>query len=588
MKTIKSILVIVIALAVVMLPVSASAQVWKYIYDNSITQRDTLTIPELYDWFGTASLIGMWCYCPSTTDDGAPENEACQIVKHTSTTGLVILDIAGDADLGFSADVDDGDYIFISATVPEGYKIRASITAAQPATGVAQLDYMLFISNLADSILAALTTTMGNQWGTATAPANGVAFDEALLYNIQKNDSLYNWLNSTRGLNAWPTGVFPAAGISFAEVIKFVADSLRKINTSTDSTLFYLHSTTGAPAVTGAFPAAGISVLERIGFLCDSLRSVKVSVDSVWNYLGTTKGAQWGTPAEPAAGVSLLEGLGYEQNQIDTLTSWLGTTSGIAADPTGIFHANGVNVIERINFIQDSLRVLRTTTDSTWNYLATTKGAQWGTATEPANGVNLFEGLGFLQNQMDTVTTVKLEYAEQMQEDVRDSLEDANNLLQSLTGANKLNVWSQPLMVIIDLTTGTTWETAGTHEVLTVTGNVEFEITCYDSIGCTSASTDSLWFFLGESGATGYRAFSFMAEDAVAGDNLIPTVHSPGYIWSAAALTTNAGGIWKGSIFGGKDIGYEISDHAFTAGQLVLYCRWRGDGSVVAGGGGGL
>ena len=145
--------------------------------------------------------------------------------------------------------------------------------------------------------------------------------------------------------------------------------------------------------------------------------------------------------------------------------------------------------------------------------------------------------------------------------------------------------WST-VEVVINLAAAGLWEEAATHEVLTITGDVELEISIACSTNCTSASADSMWWFLGESGATGYRMVSFLLEDADAGENLIPGVWSPGYIWSAAALTTNCGGIARITSHMGKDLGYQISDHAGTAGIITVFCRWRPlstGGSVAAG-----
>ena len=191
-----------------------------------------------------------------------------------------------------------------------------------------------------------------------------------------------------------------------------------------------------------------------------------------------------------------------------------------------------------------------------------------------------------LKQKLDTLSLVKAEYAEDMLEALRDSLEDANDLLQALTGANKFSVWSEPVEVVVNFSLAG-WKTAAAHTLLTITGDVEFEISAHCSSNVASTSSDSLWIFLGESGATGYRMLSALAEDMDAGENLIPVNYSGrGWVWTAAGLSTNVGGILRGTSFMGKDIKFEISDHAFTGGIVIFHVRWRPlttGGNVVAG-----
>ena len=119
-------------------------------------EEDTLLVPELYIYAGNANVVGMYVWISSTTDGAAPENEACRILKHTSSSGELILDTEGegggnDAVLGFSASITKGDYIWIMDAPPAGAVVRTVITAAKVATGVAVLDYMLYLTNSADT-----------------------------------------------------------------------------------------------------------------------------------------------------------------------------------------------------------------------------------------------------------------------------------------------------------------------------------------------------------------------------------------------------------------------------------------------------
>ena len=319
------------------------------------------------------------------------------------------------------------------------------------------------------------------------------------------------------------------------------------------------------------------------------------------------------TATKLATGVLTRDGLLYINNSadsaaadagiIDSIRFEMSTTRGIAVHPTGVFHANGVGIAEDLAWLQDTTRamwshvgLIKTAADSIAGTSYGAVGSQWAQAAASyAAGVSHEQVLMDLQDQSDTMNTIKLEYIEQMAEDTRDSLEDANDHLQTLlgvtTGFIQENLW-KTVEVIVNFAAAGAWEEAATtHELFTVTGYVEFEISAFCSTNVATTSSDSLWLFLGEAGATGYRAVSLLGDDADAGENIIPTVHSPGYIWTAAGLTTNAGGAWKGTIFMGKDIGYSISDHDFTGGIIVFYCRWRPittGGTVAAGAGGAL
>lgn len=157
--------------------------------------------------------------------------------------------------------------------------------------------------------------------------------------------------------------------------------------------------------------------------------------------------------------------------------------------------------------------------------------------------------------------------------------------------------WSEWTEVVIDFADAT-WNSAATHEVITGTGDYEYEITVICSTSCSSTSSDSIWFFMGEAGATGNRMFSALLEDIDAGEGLIPiTGWTKGWIWDGASdagsndLVNTQSGILRFAGHMGKDIGYEISDQAGAGGIITVFFRSRPlstGGGAVAGAGGSL
>jgi hypothetical protein len=120
-------------------------------YADSNVENDTLRFVELQYTSGSGSLVGKWLYCASTTDLASPMFEACLIQKYTYTTGLCIVDTASSADIGFSANGTAGDIFWVLDNPPANALIRRGLTATKVATGVDPLDYMLYLTNSADS-----------------------------------------------------------------------------------------------------------------------------------------------------------------------------------------------------------------------------------------------------------------------------------------------------------------------------------------------------------------------------------------------------------------------------------------------------
>src|SRR3990167_2971497 len=150
---------LILALVFTMASAAAAKDYGPILYSTVVAsgyEEDTLLVPELYIYAGNANVVGMYVWISSTTDGAAPENEACRILEHTASSGKLILDAeaegaGNDAVLGLSASITKGDYIWIMDAPPAGAVVRTVITAAKVATGVAVLDYMLYLTNSADT-----------------------------------------------------------------------------------------------------------------------------------------------------------------------------------------------------------------------------------------------------------------------------------------------------------------------------------------------------------------------------------------------------------------------------------------------------
>lgn len=132
--------------------------------------------------------------------------------------------------------------------------------------------------------------------------------------------------------------------------------------------------------------------------------------------------------------------------------------------------------------------------------------------------------------------------------------------------------------VAVDLASAT-WNTAASHEVLTVTGlvRVHLWIECTENV----AGAGSIQF--GVEGATNGMIASTTGTDLDAGD-----------LWYDASPTTSwdtDGNVVMIYDINGLDIGYEITGAALTDGTLVVHCVWEplnATGNVAAGAGGAL
>ena len=617
-------------------------------------EDDTLNIPEAYLETSGRDIVGMYLYVSKTTDGLAPLNDACRIlaVDWTQSAYNIVLDqeveaAGNDASLGLSASITAGDYIMIVSVPPSTSELREVVTGAFPSSGTTERQILQYLADssrflrahvtdwdgdlddldsTADNIVAKLDPeldairTVALQCSTYTGNIDTTADNIRLQVvdiesdadttelRVQQIHALVDTLaGGTDGAvgTQWSSGAFPVNGSSYEENWRWQSDTLRKIGVNTDSTLFYIHSTTGMPAVTGLFPAAGVSLSEKVQFLADSLRKVGVNTDSVLFYLHSAAGAPAVTGVFPVAGTSIAERIQFLADSLrkvavntDSTLFYIHSTTGAPA-VTGAFPAAGLSINERIQYLADSLRKVAVTTDTVYSAVLTATGAQWGTATEPANGVNLLEGVGFLQNQVDSIQgalngdvgnqwgTSALPANGVAVDEVIRQISDA------AAGANGFNYWREPVEVIVNFAAAGAWEEAATtHELFNVTGDVEFEISAFCSTTVTVTSADS--FFVLNGDAAGASVWRVLGTDMTAGEGLLRGVSAAGLVAvipTAAQQAGSGGGVWHGTASMGGDIGFDIDDNDFTGGILIFECRWRPrttGGTVAAGTGGAL
>lgn len=142
------------------------------------------------------------------------------------------------------------------------------------------------------------------------------------------------------------------------------------------------------------------------------------------------------------------------------------------------------------------------------------------------------------------------------------------------------------LAVTADLS-ATTWKTADTHEVFTVTGLVRMRMW----IECTETLEDAAD---GASIQFGHEDASnaFIGSTGAAGAG-VSTI-SAGELWYDTSPTTKLDTFANAIldyVVNGVDVGYEITGAALTNGLLVFHCVWEAlnsTGAVAAGAGGAL
>lgn len=136
------------------------------------------------------------------------------------------------------------------------------------------------------------------------------------------------------------------------------------------------------------------------------------------------------------------------------------------------------------------------------------------------------------------------------------------------------------LPVTVDFSNAT-WNTIGTHEVLTITGAVHLVVIprCTEDLVAGAGGTISVGFEGALTGIIGATLFSLID----AGMLFLTTTPATNYATSSII----------DKVVDGLDFGYEILVNAFTDGTIKFLCYWEAveednPGTVVAGAGGSL
>lgn len=138
------------------------------------------------------------------------------------------------------------------------------------------------------------------------------------------------------------------------------------------------------------------------------------------------------------------------------------------------------------------------------------------------------------------------------------------------------------LTVVADMSS-TTWNTAATHEILTVTGTVRLRIVCECTEAITEAS-DTGMIQLGIAGTTNAFIGATTGSALAVNELWYDTTPTTKYDTTSTVVLDKI-------VSGGVDVGYEIATTDFTNGEITFYCFWEplsSTGAVVAGAGGTL
>lgn len=484
------------------------------------------------------------------------------------------------------------------------------ITTGNPSTSPNYIGYFLAVIHDAGGAGGAPQIQfreVTNYSGTTGVLTVGTAFtalaagDKCYLFQ----SSILQAILGTHGLPVDPTGAFHAAGIGVAEMVAQLQDSLRLIH----------------PFIADMDSDADTTELR--------VQQIHTLIDSLVGRDNGAVGSQWSeSAASYAAGVSHEQVLMDLQDQADTVNTvkleyaedmaestrdslsylhkiWWGAAGLPALTGTRLAAAGGVSAGEGLLFISDATDTMNAVKleyaeqlqedlrDSTLNGRVALYGANGfpavtATKLAAAGGVNLAEGLLYINNTADTINEVKLEYAEDMQEGIRDSLEDANDILQSLTGAGKWSSWDTTL---VDFAAAAWQEASAVSQVLAITGRVELEVAVYCSTLVTTASADTI--FIEDEDGHVLGAWVGSAGIMTAGTFLSPAV-DPATSGVTAVYAGANSSHWDGNILRGVfsgEINIDIDNNDGTGGILVFIWRYKpapfyGGGSVADGSGG--
>lgn len=157
--------------------------------------------------------------------------------------------------------------------------------------------------------------------------------------------------------------------------------------------------------------------------------------------------------------------------------------------------------------------------------------------------------------------------------------------LEALAGANGYLTKNAPnyLSVTAALDT-TTWNSAATHEIFTVSGLVHVRLIAEVTTTGDDTTGDTATIQLGFAGETDNLIAATEVDDLTAGE-----------LWYDATPTTSydtvANVVLERIVNNGIDIGYEIAGEAAVDGAIVFHCWWEplnATGAVAAGAGGTL
>ena len=135
--------------------------------------------------------------------------------------------------------------------------------------------------------------------------------------------------------------------------------------------------------------------------------------------------------------------------------------------------------------------------------------------------------------------------------------------------------------------TSSTWNTAATHEVFTVTGCVRMRMWAV----CTGTLTDAADAAIIQFGVAGTTTAFIGATDAAGRNGQTLTDTWFWYDTSPDAANEATATAVLDHVVNGLDVGYEITGAALTGGSIVFHCVWEpinSTGNVAAGAGGTL
>ena len=146
--------------------------------------------------------------------------------------------------------------------------------------------------------------------------------------------------------------------------------------------------------------------------------------------------------------------------------------------------------------------------------------------------------------------------------------DDVSAVSTAVNNSNSNLNYSHPryLTITADLSSET-WNTVATHELFTVTGLVRMKVLAEVTVSGEDTSGDTATIQLGVEDSTNDWIAATQVDDLTAG-----------VIWADATPTETNGNFTSlvfDKVVNGKDVGYEISVEAATAGTIVFHCWYE-------------